>query len=161
MRAVRRGLVTAGTLIMGYATVGVLTDRNVRPGGVLIFLAAVLAGHDVVLLPLIIGVGALIGRLAPAQARAAIRAAALCSAAVTVVALPLVLGYGRSTDNPSALPLHYGRGLAVILALIWSVAVASILARRIDRYRRVRTVTRTAEPQTSRPDGEPRDRRSR
>ncbi len=157
MRATRRGLVTAGTLIMGYAAVGALTDPDLRVGGVLIFLAAVLAGHDVVLLPLIISIGALIGRLVPVGARAIIRAATFCTAAVTVVGLPLVLGYGKSADNPSALPLHYGRGLATVLALIWSVAVASILARRIDRYRRARTVARRAEPETPRPDGEPRE----
>jgi hypothetical protein len=157
MRAARRCLITAGTLIMGYAAVSALTGRDIHPGGVLIFLAAVLIGHDLVLLPLIIGVGALIGRLAPAQTRAAIRVATLCSAAVTVVALPLVLGYGKSTDNPSVLPLHYGRGLVTVLALIWSVAVASILARRIDRHRRAKAVTRTAESQTPRPDREPRD----
>jgi hypothetical protein len=156
MRAARRGLITAGTLIMGYAVIGALTDRNLHPGGVLIFLVAVLIGHDVVLLPLIIGVGVLIGRLAPAQARVAIRTAALYSAAVTVVALPLVLGYGKSTDNPSALPLHYGRGLAAILTLIWTVAVASILTRRIGRHRRAGTLTRAADLETRKPGAEPR-----
>jgi len=140
MRAARRGLVTMGVVIMGYAVVGALTDPDVRVGGVLIFLAAVLVAHDVVLLPLIIGIGALIGRLVPAGARIAIRVAALCTAAVTVVALPLVLGYGKSTDNPSALPLAYGRGLATVVALIWTVALASILGRRVARNRTAPTV---------------------
>jgi hypothetical protein len=155
--AARRGLITAGVVIMAYAAVGALTDPDLRVGGVLIFLAAVLAAHDVVLLPLIIGIGALIDRLVPAGARIAIRVAALCTAAVTVVGLPLVLGYGKSTDNPSALPLAYGRGLATVLALIWTVAVASILARRIDRNRQIRTAARTAEQETPRPDRQPRD----
>jgi hypothetical protein len=155
--AARRGLITAGVVIMAYAAVGALTDPGLRVGGVLIFLAAVLAGHDAVLLPLIIGIGALIGRLVPAGARIAIRVAALRTAAVTVVGLPLVLGYGKSTDNPSALPLAYGRGLATVLALIWTVAVASILARRIDRNRQIRTAARTAEQETPRPDGQPGD----
>jgi hypothetical protein len=155
--AARRGLITAGVVIIAYAAVGALTDPDLRVGGVLIFLAAVLAAHDVVLLPLIIGIGALIDRLVPAGARIAIRVAALCTAAVTVVGLPLVLGYGKSTDNPSALPLAYGRGLATVLALIWTVAVASILARRIDRNRQIRTAARTAEQETPRPDGQPGD----
>jgi hypothetical protein len=154
MRAARRGLVTAGILAMGYAIVGALTDPGLHVGGVLIFLAAVLAAHDIVLLPLIIGFGALIARLVPAGARIAIRVAALCTAAVMVVTLPLVLGYGKSTDNPSALPLAYGRGLATVLTLIWTVALASILGRRVARYRRIRTAARTAEQETPRPDGQ-------
>jgi hypothetical protein len=85
MKAARRGLVTAGTLTMGYAIVGARTDRNLHPGGVLIFLAAVLAGHDAVLLPLIIAIGALIGRLVPASARSVAIASASRSASRSAI----------------------------------------------------------------------------
>ena len=67
------------------------------------------------------------------ETRTAVRAAALVSAAVTLVALPLVLGYGRDPGNPSALPLPYGRGLAVLLGLIWVTALAAIVVRRIRK----------------------------
>jgi hypothetical protein len=129
----RCALIAAGTLVMGYAVVSGLTDADVNPVGVLIFLTGALVGHDGVLVPLTIGTGALIGRFVPARDRATVRAAALCSLAVTVVALPLVLGYGRSADNPSALPLPYGRGLVMLLGLVWTAALAAMAVRRIHR----------------------------
>jgi hypothetical protein len=43
---------------------------------------------------------------------------------VTVVALPFIVGAGRIADNPSAFPQHYGRGLALVLAVVWSAAAA-------------------------------------
>jgi hypothetical protein len=123
----RAGLIVAGVLVMGYAMVGVLTAH---PLGVLVFLGAVLIGHDFVLMPVVIGVGVLISRFVPAGDRAVVRAAALCGLAVTVVALPLVLGYGRTPDNPSALPRNYGWGLVIVLGAIWLAVVVRRLTRR-------------------------------
>jgi hypothetical protein len=143
VRAARRALVAVGTLVMGWAVAGALTDADVKPFGVLIFLVGVLIGHDGVLLPLTIGAGVLIGRYVPVGHRATVRAAALCSLAVTVVAFPLVLGHGRTADNPSALPLPYGRGLAGLLGVIWVVALTAIAVRRI---RKNLERTRSARP---------------
>jgi hypothetical protein len=147
MRIVRRGLIAAGTLVMGYAVVGALTDPDVKPVGVLVLLAGVVIGHDAVLLPVMIGVGVLIGCVVPAGDRTAVRAGALCSLAVTVVALPLVLGSGRIADNPSVLPLPYGRGLATVLLMIWTVALAAIVVRRIRKH-----LERTATARSGPPD---------
>jgi hypothetical protein len=122
----RAGLIAAGILVMGYALVGVFTNN---PLAVLIFLAGVLIGHDFVLMPAVIGVGALIGRFVPAGNRAVVRVAALCSLAVTVVALPLVLGYGRTPDNPSALPGDYGWGLVIVLGAIWLGTALLVITR--------------------------------
>lgn len=127
----RAALIALGALVMGYAVLGAATDPGLKPGGVLLFLATVLVAHDAVLLPATIGVGALIARLAPGWARPSIRTAAIVSLAISLVALPLVLGYGRSADNPSILPLAYGRGLALILTTIWVAAlVTALLTRR-------------------------------
>jgi hypothetical protein len=147
MKAVRRALVVAGTLVSGYAALGALTDPDVKPFGVLILLVGVLVGHDGVLLPLTIGAGVLIGRLVPAADQAVVRIAALCSLAVTVVALPLVLGFGRSADNPSALPLPYGRGLATVLVTLWTVALTTIAVRRIRKH-----LERTVPARSGMPD---------
>ncbi|MFC7759887.1 hypothetical protein ACFQY4_19090 [Catellatospora bangladeshensis] len=49
-----------------------------------------------------------------------------------MVALPLLLGYGRRPDDPSALPRDYHRGYLVCLAAVWLVtaAVLAVRARR-------------------------------
>jgi len=133
MRTVRRALIGAGVLGMTYAVIGALTDPDVK-GGALLFLIGVLIAHDAILLPLVIGVGALIGRFVPLRRHALIRAALLITLAVTIVAVPLVLGRGRAADNPSLLPLNYGRGLLEIYGLIWvSTALAAAVRARKER----------------------------
>jgi hypothetical protein len=123
----RIALIAAGVLVMAYAAGGALADPDLDPGGVLLFLAAVLIAHDVVWMPAVLGAGAAVTHLVPERHRTAARIAAICATAVTVVAFPLVLGVGRQVDNPSALPLPYGRNLAVVLLLI---AGATLLTRR-------------------------------
>ena len=125
MRA-RAVLVTMGVLVMGFAVAGLLTDPDVAPDGVLLFLAGVLAGHDVVWMAVVLIAGAVLARLGPRR-RALVRAAAISAATVTVVAVPLVLGFGRPADDPSALPLPYGRNLAVVLAGVATVTVLACL----------------------------------
>jgi hypothetical protein len=135
MTAVRRVLAVVGTGFIGYAVLGAILDVDVKLFGVLVFLAAVLVLHDGILLPLTIGAGALLDRL-PAPLRAPVRVAALISLAVAVVAVPLVLGYGRSADNPSILPLAYGKGLLLILGVVWlPAAVFGVVRTRKDQER--------------------------
>ena len=77
-------------------------------------------------------------RWVPGAARTPVRAARRVSAAVTVVALPFIVGAGRIADNPSAFPQSYGRGLAVILG------------RRLDGRGGVDRSQREAEAVTAR-----------
>ena len=135
MTTARRCLLAIGAVVMTYAVIGALTDPDVKFGA-LIFLIAVLVAHDGLLLPLTIGVGSLVGRYAPRRVRALTTAALVVSLAVTIVAFPLVLGRGRAADNPSLLPLHYGRGLLEIYAIIWAtVAAAATVQAGRDRRR--------------------------
>jgi hypothetical protein len=67
------------------------------------------------------------------------------SLAVGVVAFPLVLGFGRTPDNPSILPLAYGRGLFLILALTWAVALTSVALTRFRANRRALTPNRRTD----------------
>jgi len=138
--AARRGLLALGALVMTYAVIGALTDPDVRIGAS-VFLIGVLVAHDGLLLPLTIGAGILVGRYTPRRIRALVRAALVVSLAVTVVAFPLVLGRGRVADNPSVLPLRYGRGLLEIYAVIWATAAvaAAVRAWRARRRREPRT----------------------
>ena len=122
----RTVLIAVGVLLMGYAVAGALTDPDVAAAGVLLFLAGVLAGHDIVWMAVVMAAGAVLSRLVPRRHRAVAQAAAISAAAITVVALPLVLGSGRAADNPSVLPLAYGCNLAVVLLVI---AVGTLLAR--------------------------------
>ncbi len=116
----RRALVTAGLLVMAYAVVGAVTDPDVKLLGVLVFLAAVLVAHDGVLLPAMIGIGALCSRLPDPTP---IRVAAVCSAAVTLVGVPLVLGQAD---------LSVSR-LLLVLGVVWAAALVTMAVRRIRK----------------------------
>ena len=119
MRAV---FVALGLAAVGYGGYGLLTDGGANPLGQLAFLAVLLAGHDFVVVPLVILAGVAVTRWVPEPARGPVRAALVVSAAVTAVALPFVVGAGRVAGNPSAFPQSYGSGLAVVLAVVWTVA---------------------------------------
>jgi hypothetical protein len=119
---------------MGYAVAGALTDDDVAPIGVAVFLAAVLVLHDGLLMPLVLAAGALLHRASPP-----VRVAAVVSLALLVVALPLALGLGPPPDNPSALPLPYPRNLLLILVVVWSVAGAFVVRNHRRAARRDRS----------------------
>ncbi|MFV2103039.1 hypothetical protein [Micromonospora sp. LOL_024] len=126
----RTGLIIGGCLLMAYAVVGALTDSDLAPAGVLLFLTAVLVGHDAVWMAAVLAVGAALTRV-PARNRPAVRIAAITAAAVTVVGLPLALGFGRAADDASVLPLPYGRNLvAVLLVIAGATLLACVLPRR-------------------------------
>lgn len=139
MRLWRGGLIALGGGVMAVAVTGALLDDDTRPVGHLLFLAGVIVAHDAVLLPLAIGVGVLIGRYVPVGSRTAVRVAAFVTATLLVVAVPLVLGDGRPADLPSALPRNYGRGLVILLVLIWTTALVVPVLRRAARRRGTQT----------------------
>ena len=82
-----------------------------------------LIGHDLIVLPVAIAVGALLTRRLPAWARHWAQAGLAVSAIVAVVSVPLLLGVGRIADNPSRLPLNYPRGLLLVLGAVWLVVL--------------------------------------
>jgi hypothetical protein len=129
---VRAALIGTGVLLIGYAVVGAVLDPDVALPGVAIFLAAVLVLHDAVFLPLVLAAGTLAGRLRP-RLRTAVQVAGLLSLPVLVVGLPLAAGFGRRPDNPSALPLPYGRNLLLIVGLIWLTVLLPRALRRIRK----------------------------
>jgi len=82
------------------------------------------------------------GRLAAAVAWRAVRlvgqslrpyltSGLIISGVVSLVAFPLVAGYGRRSDNASIQPLDYSRGLLVTLAAVWSGVAVIALVRRL------------------------------
>ncbi|OJF09708.1 hypothetical protein BG844_36175 [Couchioplanes caeruleus subsp. caeruleus] len=127
-----------GALVMAFAVTGALFDPDLKLGGVALFLGAVIGAHDGVLLPVVIGAGALLHPI-----HRLVRAALLISLCVTLVALPLVLGRGRVPDNPSVLPLPYGQGLLVVLVATWVTTLVLLVLERglAIRQKTVRTQT--------------------
>lgn len=141
---IRRLLVAAGVLAAAYGIIGVLTDPSISLPNYARYTITVLFGHDLLVLPLAIIVGAVLTRWLPAWARPVVQGALFVTAMLTVVALPLVLGHGRRPDDPSALPRDYLRGYAICLAAIW-LATAVVLVVRALRCHRPTTEPNTRE----------------
>ncbi|MFD4370159.1 hypothetical protein [Streptomyces sp. NPDC058486] len=96
------------------------------PLGVLVWLAGAIVLHDGIIAPLVLAVGLLlVGR----SERGVLRGALVVAGSLTLVTLPLLVRPGEP-PNPSALPLPYGRNLAIVLAAVAVVAAAVILVRR-------------------------------
>jgi hypothetical protein len=130
MKPVRITLALLGLAAMSYALLGAARDNDVLPVRHTGFLATVLVLHDAALVPAVIAVSVLVHRAVPPPHRAVLQAALIATAAATAVALPLVLGYGRTADNPSALTRDYAHGLLALLALIWLTAAVTLVVRR-------------------------------
>ncbi|WP_433217912.1 hypothetical protein ACQP00_11025 [Dactylosporangium sp. CS-047395] len=126
----------AGLALLGYGVYGWLDAPTHELAGRLVFAAVALVAHDFVVVPLVLATAALVTRFVPEIARGPVRAGLAVAAALTVVALPFVIGAGRIADNPSAFPQHYGRGLAVLLAATALVTAAWIAARLLRARRR-------------------------
>ncbi len=140
----RRALYAAGSALMAYGAYGLLTADKSAPLAWARFAATVLVAHDALLAPLAIGAGVLVVRLVPGATRRYVQSGLFISVALTLLALPFVLGYGRSPDLPSALPLDYGTGLAITLVAVWTgVGAVAVLRRSVDR---IRTPARAAPP---------------
>ncbi|MDY7089619.1 MAG: hypothetical protein SYR96_31505 [Actinomycetota bacterium] len=120
MTGLRRALIVSGVLVTAYGIWGVLPDP-----GVLLFLAAMVVAHDLVWMPVVLLTGAVLRR--PIA-----RTVALAAASVLVVGLPLVVAR-RPADNPSVLPLDYGRNLLAVLA---GIVVAGALTAGLGRIRK-------------------------
>ena len=131
MKTLRLTLAALGTTAMGYGLWSALRSPDLVPSRNATFLLLLVVLHDGLLMPAFVAAGMLVHRLVPPPVRAVVQAALIATASVTLVALPLALGYGRIADNRSALPRDYPAGLLLTLAAIWTAAaVAAVIAVR-------------------------------
>jgi hypothetical protein len=127
--AVGWGLITAGV-------VGMFSQRDrTTPFQLVRYVVGFLLVHDLVVAPVVIGVGWLMSRAVPPVARGPVRAALALSALVIAFSWPLLRRYGEHATNDSALPLDYGRTVPVVLGVVWLAALV-VLAVRVISARR-------------------------
>jgi hypothetical protein len=87
----RIALGALGVLVMGYAVWGAVQDTGTNLVGMLVFLAAVLVAHDVVLLPLGIAAGALVGLVVHRRYRMIVGLGLWTLLIVGLLALPFIV----------------------------------------------------------------------
>jgi hypothetical protein len=129
---IRRLLVAAGLAMIAFAVFGGGAS-SLTTSPYLKFVVEVTVAVLVLLLPLTLAAGWLIGKLVPVVARPLVQGACIATALIVGIALPSVLGRGRQHDLPSALPRNYATGLWIVLAVVWGSAITLIVIRIVRR----------------------------
>jgi len=135
-----RGLMVAGWVVMIVGAAGALGRIDhyagpIRWTALVRWTLGLALLHDLVVAPVACLVALAVGRLLPAPTRGPVTVGLIVSATVAAVAYPAVRGFGRLPDNPSILPGDYGRGLLIVLAVVWAAVIAVIVLRLIEARR--------------------------
>lgn len=124
----------AGMALSAYGLAGLLGDVAVGDTmSWLKYFAGGLLVHDLVWAPLVVLGSVVLVRVVPARVRPVVQGALIVTAAVLLVGYPVVNGSGRLGNNPSILPLDYPRNLVIVLAAVWTVAVALMVRAALTR----------------------------
>jgi hypothetical protein len=118
----------AGAALVMLGCYGILTTTSISPVGWALWFGGLAVVHDLVLVPLVLVVALLVGRVAEPY-RSSVTRTLIIAGAVTVVALPLVFGFGRRADDPSQLPLNYPANLALVLSAVATVSAITLVLR--------------------------------
>ena len=132
-------VITAGWIVMAVAVHGLFRDPLLgSPTSWVTWILGAAILHDAVVLPIVVGVGWILGRALPPAWRTPVRAALVVGAIVSLATFPIARRYGARPDNPSILPLDVGRNLLLLLVVL---AVAAVVAGSVNTVR-VRRRTR-------------------
>ncbi len=133
-RAFWIGLAIGGGVV-AFGIAGFVRNRaDTEPASSLRFLVGALVAHDVLWAWGVAAVSLIIVRLVPRRAQGIVAGALAVSAALTLVAMPALLGYGRLANNPSILPRDYTAGLLGALAVVWAVALVLLVLQEARRH---------------------------
>ena len=118
------GLTLAGLAVMGFGLYGIVRFQgtgilDVRVRQMATWVVGAIIVHDLVFAPLVLAVGRGLRWVRPRALRAPLQAGLAASALVTLLAYPLIRGYGVRGGDPSRLPLNYTVGYLALLAVIW------------------------------------------
>ena len=139
-------LITAGLALGVYGVVLVLEHSRQEIIAIAVWAGVGVLVHDAVFAPACVALGFVGRRILPNAWWAPVMVAALCTAVVMLLAIPVYNKPGLQPDNPSALDRAYHWGLWVSLAAIWATTVLVLLANRVLPQRRATAGNPGSEP---------------
>ncbi len=116
------------------------------PFGLAAFLVAVVILDDLVLMPLALAAGWLVGRAVPPAARSSVRVALIVFAGLLLVGLPFALSPSRDGESGTLLTQPYVRNLGVLAAIIATGLALDLVRRRARRAREDRATATGTTP---------------
>jgi hypothetical protein len=120
----------AGTVVglgvVAFGLIGLLNHLPDASNWALWFVGGLLV-HDGVIVPTVAVVSVLLGWLLPVRVLPVVQGVLVVAVVLVLVSIPVVGGWGRLANNPSLLPLDYGRNLSVVLGLVAAVGALLVL----------------------------------
>jgi hypothetical protein len=136
MTRYRIALGVAGVLLLLFGFMRLVTQV---PADMLVVLAiwliAALVIHDGVVSPLIIAVGAVLGRWVPPRARRYVQFTLIVSALIAVIALPLAYREDTQPRAESMLLQNYVGNLTLMIAIVAALSTLAYAIRVSQDYR--------------------------
>jgi len=125
----------AGWVCIAAGIRGVLIDAAMtRPRLFLRWFAGPAIVHDALFAPAAVVLAWLVDRWLPRRFGTPLKVGTGLSVVLVLFSWPLVRGYGKRRNLPSALPLDYGHNVVWGLVAIWVVMLAwALLLARVDR----------------------------
>lgn len=135
--SISRGLLAfVGAIFLALGAYALLTgvDSSSYPN-IVIWLAAGVIAHDVILVPALTILGIALTKLLPASVRPIVQGSLIVAGVLTLIAIPVIIGGGKNPSNPSLLPLDYSRNLIIILICV-GLACGFLIALKLIRGRK-------------------------
>lgn len=131
MTAIRVALVVLGIALGGYGAVLLWENPPVIIFRILVWAVIAVVLHDFVFAPVCVALGFAGRRLIPGTWWKPVAVAALCSAVLAVLAIPVYAKPGMRPDNMTVLDRDYPLGLWISLAVVWACVPIYYLAMRL------------------------------
>lgn len=127
--ALRVLLGTIGVAAIGYGALRILTDaKDTKPLALVKWLIGSLLVHDLLIAPVVVGLGWLLVRFVPPRARTFVQAGLVTGGLVGALGVVLVWRQGKSSARSLALlQQNYAANLLVLLVIIAAVTAACYL----------------------------------
>ncbi len=126
------GFTTIGFGVREYLLATPDLDRRVN---FVAFLVGADLVHDLVVAPVVCGLGALAARLLPSRTRAPIEAGLIASGVVLVLAVLPLRATAARTNNPTIQPLDYASATLTVLSVVWLISAAWLIIGLLRRSR--------------------------
>jgi hypothetical protein len=153
MKAWRIILAILGILVLLYGIVNLFIHIPIQTLlMVAVWLVAALIIHDAVIAPSVVGVGWLLRRLLPDRARRYGQMGLIMAAAVTIIAIPMIIREGSQPPQKTLLIQNYAANLALLLGIIAGVTAAAYAVRVArDRSRPAGSAPPSTDPVPDQP----------
>lgn len=128
----RIALIVAGLVLFAIGAYALVDQVPLEAfPNLILWLAAGVVVHDVVIAAVVATVGWAVSRAVPARFRPTVQGGLIVAGVVAIMSIPVVIGAGRTPGNPSLLPLDYGRNLVIVLVVIGALtALFSLVSLR-------------------------------